>query len=154
MEFRKCHKLSLIFQQLGKAPKGKEHTWSLWKKCLFQFDKANIFVKEWQIKTSNYISLSDHPPIINKNTLIGDESILHGNVSGIKLLLIKRCNQIKKTKLYNISRKWSLCKCWLVKCNANPPKENGVWVLCSPLAFFIIEFTIWWKYELWMEFIP
>ena len=28
--------------------------------------------------------LSDHPPIINKNPLVGGESILHGNESGVK----------------------------------------------------------------------
>ena len=50
-----------------------------------------MFVKKINkrpIRTTNYVSLSDHPPIIDKNPLVGGESILRGNESGMKLLLI------------------------------------------------------------------
>ena len=57
------------------------------KKCLFQFDEAKDVCR---IKYTNdqlnhnSVSLSDHPPIIDKNPLVGGESILHGNKSGME----------------------------------------------------------------------
>ena len=59
--------------------------------------KQNMFV---EIKCTNdklncnYVSLSDHPPIIDKNPLVGGESILCGNE-----LVMKFKDEIKEIKL-------------------------------------------------------
>ena len=57
-------------------------------KCLFQFDEAKYAcrIKYTNDKLDrNYVSLSDHPPKIDKKPLVGGESILRGNVSGMNL---------------------------------------------------------------------
>ena len=61
------------------------------EKCLFQLyteakilwhKNKNLILKE----STSYVSLSDHPPIIDKKPLIGGESILHGNEQGEKTI--------------------------------------------------------------------
>ena len=45
----------------------------------------------------NYVSLSDHPPIIDKNPLVGGDSILHGNELGMRFkdeIKVKQLNYI------------------------------------------------------------
>ena len=44
------------------------------------------------------MSLSDHPPIIDKKHLVGGESILRGNEQGKKIYLINLKYRNKKEK--------------------------------------------------------
>ena len=43
------------------------------------------------------MSLFDHPPIINKNPLVGVESILHGKELGMELKYDKKEKQLNYT---------------------------------------------------------
>ena len=55
----------------------------------------------------NYVSLSNHPPIIDKKPLVGHESILRGNESSMEF----KDEMKENTKIYSLSRWWSVCKC-------------------------------------------
>ena len=84
------------------------------------------------------MSLSDHPPIMDKNPLVGGESILRGIEFGMEFK-----DEIKEKKLnYTTFLEGRVCasvvlisKMQTMKKTANPPKGDGVWALCSPLGF-------------------